>query len=168
MFLCTSSSINCSSFASLIFPRDQENKTHIVKLKSGGSNGRLPHPKNDKKKKNKKSGISPEEAFDRKYFPKTKHKPSHGVSLFLHNSFSDHKLCDSTTLLRICQVFSIPFQSCLRNTSVRKISHITCIISTENQDYAADVDDFDEDASHEMLIFIEDTQIAGGHAYLGL
>ena len=124
MFLCTSSSINCSSFASLIFPRDQENKTHIVKLKSGGSNGRLPHPKNDKKKKNKKSGISPEEAFDRKYFPKTKHKPSHGVSLFLHNSFSDHKLCDSTTL-RICQVFSIPFQSCLRNTSVRKISHIT-------------------------------------------
>ena len=45
--------INLSSFVSLFFPRDHENKTHILKVKSGGSNGRLPHPE---KKKHKKSG----------------------------------------------------------------------------------------------------------------
>merc|ERR1712181_87524 len=56
--------------------RDLKNNTHLVKLKkSGDSNGRLPDPK---KKKHRKSGISPEEAFDKKYFSKSKHKPSHG------------------------------------------------------------------------------------------
>ena len=48
--------------------------------KSVDSNGRLPDPK---KKKHRKSGISPEEAFDKKYFSKSKHKPSHGVSVRL-------------------------------------------------------------------------------------
>ena len=88
-------------FVFLLFPRDLKNNTHLVKLKSGGSNGRLPHPK---KKKHRKTELSPEEAFERKYFSKSKHKPSHGVSLcFLwmticqHSSFSDHKLCDLIT-----------------------------------------------------------------------
>ena len=67
-------------FVFLLFPRDLKNNTHLVKLKSGGSNGRLPHPK---KKKQRKSGVSPEEAFDRKYFSKSKPKPSHGVSVRL-------------------------------------------------------------------------------------
>merc|ERR1711874_290875 len=91
--------------------RDHENKTHILKVKSGGSNGRLPHPE---KKKHKKSGVSPEEAFERKYFSKSKHKPSHG-------------------------------------------------------DYAAGSrSDYDEDEPQTMTIVIEETQIAGGHAYSGL
>merc|ERR1712179_106487 len=55
--------------------RDVDNNTHLVKLKPGASNGRPPHPK---KKKHRKSGISPEEAFEREYFSKPKHKPSHG------------------------------------------------------------------------------------------
>ena len=67
-------------FVLLFFPRDLKNNTHLVKLKSGGSNGRLTHPK---KKKQRKSGLSPEEAFEREYFSKSKNKPSHGVSVCL-------------------------------------------------------------------------------------
>ena len=72
--------IELSSTESLLFARDVDNNTHLVKLKPGASNGRPPHPK---KKKHRKSGISPEEAFEREYFSKSKHKPSHGVSLCL-------------------------------------------------------------------------------------
>ena len=69
--------INLPSFESLLFARDLQNNTHLVKLKPEGSNGRLPQPK---KKKQRKSGVSPEEAFEREYFSKSKQKPSHGVS----------------------------------------------------------------------------------------
>ena len=47
-----------------------------MKTKSVAGKGRPTHPK---KKKHKRTGLTPEEAFEKEYFPK-KQKPKHGVS----------------------------------------------------------------------------------------
>merc|ERR1711936_1070395 len=54
--------------------RDSDNKTHIVKTKSVAEKGRPTRPK---KKKYKRTGLTPEEAFEEEYFPK-KQKQTHG------------------------------------------------------------------------------------------
>ena len=137
-------SINLSSFESLLSARDVQNNTHLVKLKpSEGSDGRPPHPK--KKKKHRRSGVSPEEAFEKEYFSKPKHKPSHGVSLCLVwvNCMPIQNISQIVWFdhIRISQVFPSNSESTEKNQ---------IISNTSNQDYAdGSASDYDEDGPQE-------------------
>ena len=132
-------SINLSSFESLLSARDVQNNTHLVKLKpSEGSDGRPPHPK--KKKKHRKSGVSPEEAFEKEYFSKPKHKPSHGVSLCLV----------WVNCMPIQNISQIVWLATLESVNSECTDKNQIHANTSNQDYAdGSASDYDEDGPQE-------------------
>ena len=127
-----------------------------MKTKSVAEKGRPTHPK---KKKHKRTGLTPEEAFEKEYFPK-KQKPKHGVS----------SSCKLDIILG-------------KNVEYFKIAVHQDYAAGPQTDYDEDDDGSQESKKYslhlfwpkavnicfqEMTIIIEETQIAGGYAHSGL